>query len=302
MAVFKCIKIKNYNLGELLKYVTRVDKTKDELIYAKDCSIETAKYEFEFVKKMYSKKDRRQYYHFVQSFSPDDNITPRLAHQVGKEMLKCFDGFQVVMGTHIDKGHLHNHFVINSVSYKNGLKYHQSKKDLENIKLLSNEICKKYNLKIIRIESGKCSKYMEKNEFHIASKTETQKQELIKVINKCIKSSKSKEQFIFKMNELGYKVKWQDTRKYITYTTPNDMKFRDKRLQNIKYTKEKMESYFDRLNKRNRLKNAIIKASLINVNTRHNVESKSNIEEYSDLAKKDYMKKNENASSIEWEE
>ena len=56
MAIFKCIKVKKYNLGELLKYVTKVDKTKDELVYAKDCSVETAKYEFEFVKKLYNKK------------------------------------------------------------------------------------------------------------------------------------------------------------------------------------------------------------------------------------------------------
>ena len=96
---------------------------------------------------------------------------------------------------------------------------------------------------------------MDKNEYHITNKTETEKQKLLKSINKCIKSSKSKEQFIYKMNELGYKVKWQDTRKYITYTTPDNMKFRDKRLQNIKYTKERMELYFDRLSKRNKVKN-----------------------------------------------
>ncbi len=302
MAIFKCIKVKHYNLGELLKYVTKVDKTKDELVYAKDCSIETAKYEFEFVKKIYNKKDKRQYYHFAQSFSPDDKITPELAHQVGKEMLKYFNGFQVVLGTHIDKGHLHNHFVINSVSFENGLKYHQSKKDLENIKILSNEICKKYNLKTIKIESGKCSKYMDKNEYHISSKTETEKQKLIKVINKCIKSSKSKEQFIFKMNESGYKVKWQDTRKYITYITLNNMKFRDKRLPNIKYTKERMELYFNRLNKRNKVKNAIIKVGSINKNTQDNMKDNLDTKEYSDIAKKEYIKKKENTSSIEWEE
>ncbi len=302
MAIFKCIKVKNYNLGELLKYVTKVEKTKDELVYAKDCSIETAKYEFEFVKKLYNKRDKRQYYHFTQSFSPNDNITPELAHQVGKEMLKCFDGFQVVLGTHIDKGHLHNHFVINSVSFKNGLKYHQSKKDLKNIKILSNEICKKYNLRTIKIETGKCSRYMDKNEYHITNKTETEKQKLLKSINKCIKSSKSREQFIYKMNELGYKVKWQDTRKYITYTTPDNMKFRDKRLQNIKYTKERMELYFDRLSKRNKVKNTIIKVSSQNKNTRDNKKDNLDTKEYSDIAKKEYIKKNENASSIEWEE
>lgn len=217
-------------------------------------------------------------------------------------MLKCFDGFQVVMGTHIDKGHLHNHFVINSVSFENGLKYHQSKKDLENIKILSNEICKKYNLRTIKIEAGKCSKYMDKNEYHITNKTETEKQKLIKSINNCIKSSKSKEQFIFKMNELGYKVKWQDTRKYITYTTPDNMKFRDKRLHNIKYTKERMELYFERLNKRNKVKNAIIKVGSINKNTRDNMKDNLDTKEYSDIAKKDYLEKYKNASNIEWEE
>ncbi len=300
MAVFKCIKIKKYNLGELLKYVTKVDKTKNELVYAKDCSIETAKYEFEFVKKIYNKRDKRQYYHFVQSFSPDDKITPQLAHQIGKEMLQYLDGFQVVMGTHIDKRHLHNHFVMNSVSFENGLKYHQSKNDLEKIKMLSNEICKKYNLRTINIEKGKCSKYMGKNEYHISNKTETEKQKLIKTINKCIKSSKSKEHFVYKMNELGYKVKWKDTRKYITYTTPSNMKFRDKRLQNIKYTKEKMELYFNRINKINNVKSVINTISSINKDIRDNIKSGIDTEEYSNIAKKEYIKKNENASSIEW--
>ena len=302
MAIFKCVKIKKYNLGGLLKYVSKVEKTRVELVYAKDCSIETAKYEFEFVKKLYNKTDKRQYYHFVQSFDPNDDITPELAHQVGKEMLKCFDGFQVVLGTHIDKKHLHNHFVINSVSFKNGLKYHQSNKDLKNIKILSNDICKKYNLSTIKIETGKCSRYMDKNEYHITNKTETEKQKLLKAINKCIKSSTSKEQFIYKMNELGYKVKWQDTRKYITYTTPTNMKFRDKRLQNVKYTKERMESYFNRLKKKEKIKNTIIQISSLNKKNKESINKVEDTTEYSDVAKKEYIKKNENASGIEWEE
>ena len=76
----------------------------------------------------------------------------------------------------------------------------------------------------------------------------------------------------------------------------------DKRLQNIKYTKERMELYFDRLSKRNKVKNTIIKVSSQNKNTRDNKKDNLDTKEYSDIAKKEYIKKNENASSIEWEE
>ena len=183
-----------------------------------------------------------------------------------------------------------------------GKKYQQSVKDLDKIKILSNELCKQYGLKQIQLNKSKVSKYLKSGEYHLSKKEETEKRKLINTINKCIRTSKSKQQFIYKMNELGYEVKWKDTRKYITYTTPCNIKFRDKRLLNLKYTKEKMELYFNRISKINNVKSAVVIISSLNKNTRDNKKNNSDTIEYSDIAKKDYIKKNENASSIEWEE
>lgn len=302
MAIIKFVKVKKGNLKNAINYITKEDKTSKELIYCKDCDIDNVLEQYKYVKELYSNTDGRQYYHFIQSFSPDDKVDYELANKIGQELCSYFKNYQIVMATHKDKNYIHNHFVMNSVNFETGKKYQQSAKDLENIKKISNKLCERYGLKQINLENSKVSKYLSSGEYHLSKKEETEKKKLIKTINKCIKSSTSKEQFIYKMNELGYKVKWQDTRKYITYTTPTNMKFRDKRLQNVKYTKERMESYFNKLKKKSKIKNTIIQVSSLNRKNKENINKTKDTAEYSDVAKKEYIKKNENASSIEWEE
>lgn len=304
MAIIKFVKVKKGNLKNVINYVTREDKTDNNLIYCKDCDKENVLEQFKYIKELYQNTDGRQYYHFIQSFSPKDKLDYELANKIGQEMCNYFKDYQILMTTHKDKDYIHNHFVMNSVNFITGKKYQQSAKDLYKIKELSNKLCAKYNLKQINLDNSKISKYLKSGEYHLSKREETEKNKLIRVINKCIKCSKSKEQFIFKMNELGYKVKWQDNRKYITYTTPLNIKFRDKRLLNIKYTKERIEIYFKKLSKKNILKNNFIKITHTNKN-KGNISSTSNsldTKEYSDIAKKEYIKKKENASSIEWEE
>ncbi len=302
MAIIKFVEVKKGNLKNVINYITNENKTSKELIYCKDCDLDNVLEQFKYIKELYSNKDGRQYYHFIQSFSPDDKVDYELANKIGQELCSYFKNYQIVMATHKDKNYIHNHFVMNSVDFETGKKHHQSVKDLENIKKLSNKLCEKYGLRQINLENSKVSKYLNSGEYHLSKKEETEKKKLIKAINKCIKSSTSKEQFIYKMNELGYKVKWQDTRKYITYTTPTNMKFRDKRLQNVKYTKERMESYFNKVNNKARIKNTIIQVSSLNKKNKENTNKSKDTAEYSDVAKKEYIKKNENASSIEWEE
>lgn len=135
---------------------------------------------------------------------------------------------------------------------------------------------------------------------YTSKKQLTQKQKLIENINECIKKSKTKEQFIYYMNQNGYGVIWKDTRKYITYITPENIRFRDIRLNNIKYTKEKMEKYLEKV-KNKVIRNSLIKIACINNSKNNSNNSKLNVDEYSDIAKKDFIKKQENASSIEWE-
>lgn len=303
MAIIKFVKVKKGNLKNAIKYITREDKTSNDLIYCKDCDFDNVLEQFKYIKELYSNKEGRQYYHFIQSFSPKDNISYELAKNIGIEMCNYFKDYQVIMATHTDKEYVHNHFIINSVNYKTGKKYQQSAKDLEQIKILSNKLCEKYNLKQINLSNSGITRYLKSGEYHLSKKEETEKKKLIKAINKCIKSSISKNQFIFKMNQLGYKVKWEVTRKYITYTTPNKMKFRDKRLLNEKYSKERMEKYFKRVESKHRIINVINNTSSMISNENKKMYNKNMNDkiELSDIAKKEYLKSIENASSIEWE-
>ena len=212
MAVIKFVKVKKGNLKNAVSYITRQDKTDENLIYCKDCRLDSIIQEFNYTKKLYNNLEGRQYYHFIQSFSPKDKLDYELANNIGKEMCSYFKDYQVIMTTHKDKDYIHNHFIINSVNMNTGKKYHQSKKELEDIKRLSNEICKRYNLKTINMDNKEVSKYSGSKEFHLSKKEITEKTKLITNINECIKYSLSKEQFIFLMKEQGYKVLWKDTR------------------------------------------------------------------------------------------
>lgn len=303
MAIIKFVKVKKGNLKNAINYITRDDKTSKDLIYCKDCDINNVLEQFKYVKELFSNTDGRQYYHFIQSFSPKDKLDYDLANKIGQEMCEYFKGHQIIMTTHKDKDYIHNHFIMNSVNFENGKKYQQSTKDLEKIKMLSNKLCENYNLKQINLSNSKVSKYLKSGEYHLSKKEETEKKKLINTINKCIRMSKSKNQFIYNMNILGYKVKWQDNRKYITYTTPLNMKFRDKRLLNEKYSKERMEQYFKRVESRNKILNIVNNASSL-LNNRNVVRNSKDISinsDVSNIAKKEYINKKENASSIEWE-
>ncbi len=301
MAVIKFVDVKIGNLKNAVKYITRADKTNDNLIYCKDCDREHVLDYFKSVKKYFNCENGRQYYHFIQSFSVNDKLDYETANSIGRKLCEYFKDYQIIMATHTDKSYIHNHFIMNSVSFVNGKKYHQSENELEKIKKLSNTICAEYGLKQIKLTNSKTTKYLKSGEFHLSKKEETEKEKLIKNINKCIKNSKSKQQFIYNLSNLGYKVKWQENRKYITYITPSGLKFRDKRLLNEKYSKDRMEEYFKRIEKKNKTLNIIKDLSNVKTKLLNNTGNTLNSLDLSDEAMKDYLKKKENASSIEWE-
>ena len=87
-------------MSYIFKYVTRKEATERKLIDGVNCSPISAEEEFIYTKQQFHKEDGRQYYHIVQSFSPDDNITPELAHEIGMKFAECFSGYQVLVATH----------------------------------------------------------------------------------------------------------------------------------------------------------------------------------------------------------
>ena len=136
-------------------YAADPDKTElDEVRYASCinlCSLETAADEMVATKKKWGKTGGRLGYHLIQSFSPDDHITPEQAHEIGMRYAReLFGDFEVVVGTHVDRSHIHNHIVINSVSCIDGHKFHSGKGYIRNVlRKVSDRYCEENGLSVI---------------------------------------------------------------------------------------------------------------------------------------------------------
>jgi hypothetical protein len=241
LAVIKFTNSKS-GIGGILDYITKESKTEQRLISGKDCMPESALAEMKTVKNMYGKNGGRQYIHIVQSFDPKDTLSYEDANKIGVLLAERFVGFQAVIATHKDTENTHNHILLNSVNFETGLKFQQSKKDMQAVKDFSDELCLAHGLSIIEKPSKNTD--IQKNEYRAALKGESWKMALIVAIDRAMVQSRNREEFISNMNHLGYEVNWTDTRKYITYTTPEGKKCRDNKLHDKKYLKEEMENQF----------------------------------------------------------
>ena len=236
-------------MKNVLNYVSRKEKTVSEdkrFVTGVNCSPETALDEMTATKNLYRKTDGRLYYHLVQSFPSGYEIEPELAHKIAEELAeKAFNKYEVVVATHIDREHIHSHFVLNSVSFENGKKYHSNKESIEQLMKLSDEICQRYNVHVLDAPKKKMNKdFLSDSEYRSAKRGESFKWELMNVINQVMKQAKTKKQFCYLMKQQGYGVRWEDNRKYITYTCPNGRRCRDNKLHGERYRKENMEYEF----------------------------------------------------------
>lgn len=233
----------------VIDYCCRDKKVYDKisnqrLISGINCDGENAFSEFLATKKSYKKTDGMNFYQYVQSFSPDENITPQKAHEVALEFAeKAWTGYEVLVATHCDAQHIHSHFVINSVSFENGKKLRQNPNTLNSLRALSDEICRHHNLSTLE-PYRKDGMKISTREYRTAVKGQSWKFKLMNDIEKAMNISGSKEDFINAMSIMGYSVTWTDDRKYITYQCPNKMKCRDIKLHNDKYLKGSMENEF----------------------------------------------------------
>ena len=239
MAIIKFTNSKS-ELKTIINYVTRKDKTNIDLITGKDCVANSCFEEMKSVKEFYNKDGGRQYIHIVQSFSKKDELDYRKAHEIGINLADYFKGFQVLVATHTDREHIHNHLIINSVNFENGKKFNQSKDDMQKVKDYSDRLCAEAGLRII--EKKEYQGIYNKNEYQVALKGKGWKMKLANAIDYSLEKSKNKSEFFKNMNKLGYQVLWTQNRKYITYTTPDGLKCRDNKLSDKKYLKEEMEN------------------------------------------------------------
>lgn len=214
------------------------------LVGGVNCNGENAFTEFMATKTAHHKKGGMNFYHYVQSFSPSESVTAEQVHEIGLEFAKkAWPGHEVLVTTHTDTAHLHNHFVINSVHCESGRKLRQSPGTLTKLRSLSDGICQQHGLSVLE-PYKKDGANISSREYRAAAKGDSWKFKLMSDIDFVMNRSGSRADFIREMQRLGYKVTWTDERKYITFTCPNGMKCRDIRLHDEKYLKEVLEYEF----------------------------------------------------------
>ena len=236
-------------LNAVINYCCKDAKVSYEgrpLISGINCVPQCALQEFMNTKRLHRSTQGRMYYHMVQSFRPDDPVTPEQAHEIALKLAEQIPGFEIVVATHTDRDHIHSHFVINSVSCDTGLKYHSNRDSLEQLWKASDELCMQYGLSVVKTKKQKQKKErtMSDREYRAYAKGDSWKMNLEINIDECMTLARDREHFIRLMEYSGYEVRWEDTRKYITYTTPDGHKCRDNKLNGIKYLKEVMEYEF----------------------------------------------------------
>ena len=223
------------------EYKTYDDRSRRQLVSGINCYGNNSFKEFMATKKVYAKDNGIFFYHYVQSFSPNEKLSPEKAHEVALEFAgKAWEGHEVLVTTHCDAEHLHSHFVINSVGYETGKKLRQSPSTLKELRKLSDEICVSYGLTVLKPYAGG-GKGVSTREYRTASKGDSWKKKLVEDIETAMNFSGSKDEFIRSMSILGYQITWTNERKNLTFHCPNGKKCRDNKLHDDKYLKENIE-------------------------------------------------------------
>ena len=230
----------------VMLYVMQEMKTTWEgapLISGINCQPQSVYVDFLNTKLLYHKDSGVMFYHMVQSFPKGAAVDPRQAHEAARRLAKYFDGCEVLVCTHVDREHIHSHCVINSVNFETGKKLHMAKEQLQELMRRNDAICQEMGLPVFDAPTQQ-ARGMSGAEYHTALKGQSWKLRLMNTIDACMKYAADKDAFVSLMASEGYQVRWESTRKYITYTTPDGMRCRDNKLHEEKYCKEAMEREF----------------------------------------------------------
>ena len=252
MATVNFIKYKRQSAGALsgvTQYVSQEEKIRDmdgrQLVSGQNCTPQLADREFQATRNACRKDSPVWFYHYVQSFSPDEVITGEQAHQLAKEFAaRAWPDSEVLIATHLDAEHIHSHFVVNAVCWESGKMLRQGPNTLHSLRQLSDELCLAHGFSVLPQERKNQTQGMGTREYRSAAKGQSWKFRLMNTIDQCMRFAAIKDEFLSLMESEGYQVRWTDSRKNITYTTPEGMKCRDDRLHELKYTKEVMEREF----------------------------------------------------------
>ena len=230
----------------VMLYVMQEKKTMWEdgpLVSGINCQPQSVYDDFLNTKFLYHKDGGTMFYHMVQSFPKGAAVDPRQAHEAARRLAEYFDGCEVLVCTHVDREHIHSHCVINSVNFETGKKLHMAKEQIQELMRRNDMICQEMGLPVFDAPTQQ-ARGMSGAEYHTALKGQSWKLRLMNTIDECMKYAADKDAFISLMESEGYTVRWENSRKYITYTTPDGMRCRDSKLHENKYLKEVMEYEF----------------------------------------------------------
>ena len=248
MAVTKIWRVRG-SAGRIIDYASNPEKTAlgiddeelsglaDVLDYADDeiktekhfyttginCDREFAKEEFQLTKERFGKQGGIVAIHGYQSFE-EEEVLPSTAHEIGVKLARELwgDRFQVIVATHLNTDHVHNHFVINSVSFKDGLRFHMCTARYQEMRETSDRLCREYELSVIEHPQGKGKAYA-------ISKLEkagmpTRYSVARAAIDTAISRSLNMDEFKYELKQLGFRYQFNPNRKYWTVTIPGGEK------------------------------------------------------------------------------
>lgn len=179
--------------------------------------------QFKNIRELFNKNDKILAHHYVQSFAPDDNVTPEQAFEIGKRLAeKMAPGFQIVVSTHIDKDCIHNHIIINSVNPITGLKYTADNTSLAFARAESDKLCREYNLSVIKKDKKNRFKSVDMATYKLGLKGKSWKIKLTSDLDEALKCCKTKDEFIKFFDDRDYTIKYRDV--HITFQKNGEKK------------------------------------------------------------------------------
>lgn len=265
MAITKIHPIKS-TLHLAIAYIVNGDKTDEQLLVSTHkCHESTAHTQFLRTRNDAGTKGTVLARHLIQSFLPGET-SPELAHQIGMELCKKIlkDEYEFVLSTHVDKGHIHNHIIFNNVNMVTGRCYQSNKKSYHQIRYQSDKLCKENSLSVIDefYESYK-KKYKINGkswyENEQAKHGTSWKSKLQFDIDRMIKQSKDWDEFLKKMDELGYEIKYG---KHIAFKPKDKARFTRTKTIGEDYTEERLK---ERIAEREFIKTPTVKKRIGNV-------------------------------------
>ena len=196
------------SIGTVVDYVTRDSATDHlSLVTTLNCELQTASDEMKETKLRFGKPGGTVAYHGYQSFR-EGEVTPNQAHMIGVRLAEELWGsqYEVVVATHTDKeSHIHNHFLINTVSFIDGIKFHRTKDDYRKMQEVSDRLCREFRLSVVRHPQGRGKHYGE----WAAEKSgkPTYRSMIRRDIDDAVRASLTEREFFSCLKEKGYEFK-----------------------------------------------------------------------------------------------